>query len=194
MNTQTVRIKKGAKTIGRMARVGGLLLAICSVGVLSSCALSQNGDFFEKRERIAETEAFTGGQALAQRKARMRRAHRDLLHLEQTLVSLRRHRYTEDVRLLRRFVRPYLLEQVDPLLSSKTEGWHPELVKLDANLLFAKGAVLAQLGDARDLDRVIKNIESRFDGLDSLLVENRLDSQSTLGASLEALRKQRSAR
>ncbi len=121
----------------------------------------------------------------------MRRAHRDLLHIQTTLISLDRHRYGDDVAAFEAYVRPYIRSQVDPLLSSKKSGWHPELVSLDANLLFAKGAVLAELGDGRSVDRVIQSIESRFSGLDSLLVEFPLDNPTTLKSGLNSLRERR---
>jgi hypothetical protein len=190
--TKTTGAKSRASYIGRFARVGGTLLAIVSVGILSGCALDQGeGDYFQKRDRIAEAEVYTVGQALAQRKAQLRRAHRDLLNIEKTLESLRRHRYTEEINLMQGFVDSYIREQVDPLVSSRKTGWHPELVTLDVNLLIAKGAVLARLGDGPGVSRVIGGLESRFEGFESLLVEYPLNTQSTLEASLDVLRGKR---
>lgn len=194
MIIEPIGIMNRVRHIGRTGRAGASLLAIVTAGLLTGCALVPSGEYYEKRDRVTEAEAHTSGQALAQRKSLMRRAHRDLLNAEQTLVSLRRHRYREDTELLRGVMRSYLSRRVDPLLSSKKTGWHPELVTLDANLLLAKAAVLIEIDDRRGADRVIRGIESRFEGLDSLLVESSLGTQSTLDASLAALRKRRWAR
>jgi hypothetical protein len=189
---KTIGTKYRASHNGRIARAGASFLAIVSVGIFTGCALDQSGgSYFEKRDRITETEVHTAGQALVQRKSQLRRAHRDLLNLEKTLESLRRHRYTEEIDLMQKFVRSYIREQVDPLVSSRGTGWHPELVTLDVNLLIAKGAVLARLGDSKGVGLVIHGIESRFEGLESLLVEYPLDTQSTLEASLDVLREEK---
>lgn len=160
--------------------------ALCAVFVLG-CA-SIDGDTFHKQQHVEESAHHTGGQALTERKVRMRRTQRDLMHLQQTLETLRRHRYDAQFELMAGFVRPYLRDRVDPLISDREESWHPDLVALDANLLFAKGAVLAELGDRRSVESLIRTLEQRYPKMGSLLVEFPKGTQSTLSEGLSELR------
>ncbi len=159
-----------------------------AVGALA-CAQGGDRDLYEKRARVEETQSHTGGQALHERKGRMQRTQRDLMHIQRTLETLRRHRYDGQIAVFASFVRPYLAERVDPLISDRDASWHPELVPLDANLLFAKAAVLAELRDGGAVNRVARVIDNRFAGMDSLIVEYPRGEQRTVGESLAQLRR-----
>ena len=167
---------------------GAAAVAAIAMG-LTACATIADRDLYEKRAQVREAEAHTAGQALHERKSRMQRTQRDLMHIQHTLETLRRHRYNEQIALFATFVRPYLAERVDPLISDRDASWHPELVPLDANLLFAKAAVLSELRDGRGVARVSKVIDHRFSGMDSLIVEYPRGEQNTLGEGLARLRK-----
>lgn len=156
----------------------------------TACAPTRDADLYAKRERVQEAQAHTAGQALHERKARMERTQRDLMHIQRTLETLRRHRYDDQIARFAGFVRPYLAERVHPLLSDREASWHPELVPLDANLLFAEAAVLGELRDRRGVDRVADRIEARFARLDSLIVEYPRGEQHPLAESLARLRRE----
>jgi hypothetical protein len=101
--------------------VAGCLLAFVAAG-FSACSSLGAAGYYEKRERVTESASHMSGEALAQKKLRMHRTQRDLIHIQKTLRNLRRHRYLMDIELFDGFVRLYLAEQVDPLLSEKSES------------------------------------------------------------------------
>ena len=67
-------------------------------------------------------------------------------------------------------------------------GGTVELMALDANLRFAQADVLIQMRDPRRVERVIEEIERRFEGRGSMLVEYPLGSQGTLSEGVKRLR------
>ena len=74
-------------------------LALFATGILfSACASAPpHTDYFEKSGAIGEAEAFLSGEALAQRKQKMGRTHRDMKYFFATIESLRRHRKTVEI-------------------------------------------------------------------------------------------------
>jgi hypothetical protein len=173
-------------------RVAWCLLALAAALSLPACAaFSGRGDYYETQERVSEPQRHVAGQALIQTKQRMRRAQRDLIVFQASMESLRRHRSLQDIALFEAFVRTYIAEHVDPLLAQDNRSWHPELLTLDANLRFAKGAVLIEMRDRRRLDRLIRAIATRFDGMESMLVEYPIGTKSTLRDGIRELRRGR---
>ena len=142
-----------------------LLLLLGAVSLTACASLLDASDQFQKPERVAEVESHIAGEALAQKKQAMRRAHRDMIGFHATIQGLRRHSDRQGVEVLEAFVRPYLSTHVDPLLTQNRENWHPELLPLDANLLFAKAAILIQLQDRWGVAGAIHEIAVRFGGL-----------------------------
>ncbi len=168
--------------------------AALALALATGCANTWTGsDYFEHTARIDEADAYVAGEALAQRKQEMERAKGDLVHFHATLRSLRRHKSEMDIQAFEAFLRPYLAERVDPLVAPDQAGWHPELQRLDANLLFAKGAVLVELRDHRAIDRLLRQIERRYADLDDLLVEFPMGKQTTLARGVRELTRQRFA-
>lgn len=162
--------------------------AILALALGGGCA---TGEYYESRPAVIESRSHADGQVLAQRKLKMRRAQQDLVHVRATLQNLRRHRDAAGLDRLAPFVRTYLDDYVSELLSRESGAWHPELVPLDANLHFAAAAVRMELGDRLELERLIGQIEQRFEDSQSLLVEYPIGEQSTLGQALEALKRER---
>lgn len=127
------------------------------------------------------------GEALQQRKSELRRAARDMVHLGATLESLRLHRNGVD-RALVDHVYGFFGEHLDPLLASSTASEDPSLAALAAGAHLLKADVLAEMGERSGVDRVVRDIERRFAGRDSMLVDYPPGSQTTLRKALEFVR------
>ncbi len=174
----------------RLVSIRLVAIAIATLGF--ACASPWTGtDYYEPQQKLTEADAHLEGEALEQRKDQMRRAHRDLISLHETARSLRRHRSFDDLHVFRGFVDPYFEAHVQTLLSEEEEGWHSELALLDANLLFAKASVLIELREKRRVARVIREIDRRFKGMETMLVEFPIGEQSTLARALIELRELR---
>lgn len=174
-----------------------LRYAVLSLGagtalLLTACSTTWTGsDYFARSAPVTEADSQIAGEALEQRKLKMRRAHQDLVSLHATVETLRRHKSLTDIRVMESYLDGYLDEYVDPMISEKDESWHPELQVLDANLLFAKAAVLIELRDRSAVDRVIAGIEKRFQGMNNLPVEYPVGTRTTLGQGLRDLHSNR---
>ena len=169
-----------------------LPLAAATALLLCSCSTTWTGsDYFARSAPVTEADSQIAGEALEQRKLKMRRAHRDLVALHATIETLRRHKSLTDISVMDSYLDPYLDEHVDEMLSQKGESWHAELQVLDANLLFAKAAVLIEMRDKGAVDSVILGIEKRFRGLDDLPVEYPIGTRTTLGRGLRDLQSNR---
>ena len=168
-------------------------LALFATGILfSACASAPpHTDYFEKSGAIGEAEAFLSGEALAQRKQKMGRTHRDMKYFFATIESLRRHRKTVEITIFETFLRPYMGTHFRHVLSSREANWSPELTLLDANLLFAKAAILIELEDRKEVAKVAIEIIRRFDGMESRVVEYPIGSKSTLEDSIRELQHMR---
>ncbi|MFT5444316.1 MAG: hypothetical protein ACI8W3_003371 [Myxococcota bacterium] len=137
---------------------------------------------------IVEPRVFLGGEALAQKKARMRRAHADLVHLYRGYELISRQQKDADREQLEGFIRPFVASQVDPLFSAVGEAWNPDLRLLEANLLFAEGALFVAIGEEARLEIVIDTIASRFSSHESLLIEYPIGQTQTLSHGIRDLR------
>jgi hypothetical protein len=74
------------------------------------------------------------------------------------------------------------------MLRAKWQSVHPELAALDASLRFAKAELLIRMRYPRRVQKMIDDIERRFEGRPDLLVEYPLGRQGTLGEGLELLK------
>ncbi len=171
-----------------------LLLASVS-GMLGCASLSQSfGQIFgravvqEPLPAIVEPRVFLGGEALAQKKARMRRVHADLVHLHRGYTVVARQQKHEDQKQLEAFVRPFIERHVAPLVASDSEAWNTDLRLLEANLLFAEAALLVAIDDRAGLTEVIATLSDRFGGHESLLIEYPIGETQTLAHGIRDLR------
>ena len=135
--------------------------------------------------RVEPTAALTG-EALEQRKREMQRASRDLAHFGATLASLHLHPQGPNSRF-EEFVLLFLDGHVQPLLVGATASEEPSLTTVEAGLRFVAAEVLIEMGERRRAQRAIDEIQRRFEGRASMLVEYPLGEQSTMLDALRAL-------
>ena len=165
---------------GALAAVSMLAAATFVMG----CAGAED---FEIANATVE-ESPLGGEALVQRKRDLDRAYRDLVHFNATLASLVDRQDSHSIVLFDDFLSTYLGEYLDPLLRPQWQSRHAELAGVDASLRFAKAELLIQMRYPRRVQEAIDEIEERFSGRDSLLIEYPIGRQGTLGDGLEILR------
>jgi hypothetical protein len=165
-----------------------LLLA----GQLFGCAPSGFDPAYEEAALIAaEEEAPLGGEALARRRMDLKRAWRDLLHFNETMQSLSDRKDSRGMALLDGFLAQYMAQHLDPLLRPRWQSAHPEVMAIDANLRFMKAQILSEMRYPRRVQRVIDDIQFRFEGRESMLIEYPVGEQRSLGEGLERLRERK---
>jgi hypothetical protein len=158
------------------------------LGQLSGCAAGMDAAHEEATMTASEEEAPLGGEALAQRRLDLTRAWRDLLHFDETMQSLVDRKDSRSVALLDTYLSQYMGEHLDPLLRPQWQSSHPEVMALDANLRFMKAEILAEMRYTRRVQETIDDIQARFAGRESMLVEYPVGEQRSLGEALELLR------
>lgn len=175
---------------GAAGRALGAFLALLLLGGLATgCAGGGPGSSYGADESVEiEEEAPLGGEALAQRRMDLDRAWRDLLHFDATVQSLSDRRDSRSVALLDDFLSQYLAEHLDPLLRPAWQSTHPEVMALDANLRFMKAQILTDMRYTRKVQRAIEDIEIRYQGRESMLVQYPVGEQHPLGEALTMLR------
>ena len=176
-------------------RTGLLASMLAGTGLVSSCALGGVGPepFFARISGAEAVEAPLSGEALAQRKASMRRIRRDLASFRKTLEQLQRHGKTRGVERFEQFARPFIEVRVNPLIAPSDEGSHPELRPFRAELLLSRAVLLDQMGDARSVRATIERLQAEFASLGSMLVVYPTGEAVTLEQSIELLRIQTGA-
>ncbi len=157
-------------------------------GQLFGCAAKTDLDYQAAATIAAEEEAPLGGEALARRRLDLLRAWRDLLHFDETMQSLVDRRDSRSVAILDSFLAQYMGEHLDPLLRPRWQSSHPEVMALDANLRFMKAQILADMRYPRRVQQTIDDIQVRFEGRESMLVEYPIGEQRSLRDALELLR------
>jgi len=157
-------------------------------GQLFGCAANMDMDYQAAAMIAAEEEAPLGGEALARRRLDLLRAWRDLLHFDETMQSLVDRRDSRSVAMLDGFLAQYMGEHLDPLLRPRWQSSHPEVMALDANLRFMKAQILADMRYPRRVQQTIDDIQVRFEGRESMLVEYPIGEQRSLRDALELLR------
>jgi hypothetical protein len=166
----------------RLRRLGAVLIA----SLLTACAgarpeYQQSGD-------LTIEEAPLGGEALLQRKQDLQRAFDDMLAFQLTMSDLINRRDSRGLAAFDDFVAQYVVEHLDPLLVASWQSSHPETMAVDANLRFVKADVLVQMRYPRRVQRVIEDIELRYQGRQGMLVDYPVGEQSALGDALEILK------
>lgn len=137
---------------------------------------------------LAEEEAPLGGEALERRRTDLARAWRDLLHFDETMQSLVDRKDSRSVALLDGYLSQYLGQHLAPLLQPRWQSSHPEVMALDANLRFMRAQILADMRYPRRVQEAIDDIEDRFEGRESMLVEYPVGEQRSLAEALQLLR------
>ena len=171
----------------RAARRGLALAAVA----LAACASPKVSDEFGWEETAAEKSSPIGGESLAQRKFEMHRAQRDMIAFYETLESMQDRRDHDGYSLFSGFLDAYMGLYLDPLLEREGQSNHPELMSLDANLRLVKTEVLVQLRDAGRAEESIRDLEQRYRGRESMLVDYPIGTQGTLGDALKLLRERK---
>jgi len=165
-----------------------LFLALALAGCASNDAPKGGADA-EQQEALEETSL--NGEALSQRRTDLMRAWRDLVHLDTTMRGLADRNDSRSIVLLDNFIAEYMAKHLDPLLRPEWQSSHPEVMALDANLRFMKAQLLANMRYPRKVQQSIEDIEDRFEGRESMLVEYPVGEQRALGEALEMLRDQK---
>ena len=158
---------------------------------ISGCASHDGPNGVEADQQQALEETSLNGKALAQRRTDLMRAWRDLVHLDATMRGLTDRNDSPSIVLLDNFISEYMTKHLDPLLHPAWQSSHPELMALDANLRFMKAQLLANMRYPRKVQKSIEDIEERFEGRESMLVEYPIGQQRSLGEALEMLRDQK---
>jgi hypothetical protein len=91
------------------------------------------------------------------------------------------------VAVLDNFLAQYMAEHLDPILRPGWQSTNPELMAIDANLRFMKARILADMRYPRKVQRAIADIELRFAGRESMLVEYPVGERRPLGEALVLL-------
>jgi hypothetical protein len=164
-----------------------LLLAL----QLTGCASKDGPEGTEADQKEALVETSLNGEALAQRRTDLVRAWRDLVHLDETMRGLSDRNDSPSIVLLDNFIAEYMSKHLDPLLKPEWQSSHPEVMALDANLRFMKAQLLSNMRYPRKVQDSIDEIESRFEGRESMLVEYPVGEQRALSEALEMLRDQK---
>lgn len=163
------------------------LAAVALAACLACASRSEIPDGFDLEPPATRASGPLGGEALSQRKHQLERAQRDMVHFYATLESLHHRRDRNGLILFSGFLDAYMGLHLEPLLEGEWQSKHPELMALDANLRFAQAEVLIQMRAPSRVQKVIDEIEERFAGRGSMLVEFPIGGQSTLEQGLEIL-------
>ena len=158
---------------------------------LAGCASNEGPEGTEADQQAALEETSLNGEALSQRRTDLLRAWRDLVHLDETMRGLTDRNDSPSVVLLDNFIAEYMGKHLDPLLKPEWQSSHPEVMALDANLRFMKAQLLANMRYPRKVQEAIEDLENRFEGRESMLVEYPVGEQRSLGEALEMLRDQK---
>jgi len=165
-------------------------LAAAAVLFVISCAASPNervADHFLERGSTIEPTAPLGGENLAVRKQEVRRAYADLVHFQETLETLRRRRDGNGMALFRQFTQNYLDTHLQPILESDWQSEHPELLGVDANIRLVQAEIFMLMGKPGQMQDVLDDLEERFQGRETMLVNYPIGEQSTLQEALDHL-------
>jgi len=169
----------------------GLAMPLLLALQLTGCASKEGPDASEVEQQEALEETSLNGEALAQRRTDLTRAWRDLVHLDETMRGLSDRNDGPSIVLLDNFISEFMGKHLDPLLKPDWQSSHPEVMALDANLRFMKAQLLANMRYPRKVQDSIEDIEERFEGRESMLIEYPVGEQRALGEALEMLRDQK---
>jgi len=175
----------------RRSGTGALLLLIAGLSTLASGCVSDErvADDWMARSSASEASAPLGGEALVQRKLELDRSYRDLSHFLATLDGLHRRGNRDGLVMFSEFCEFYVGKHVLPMLEGEWQSRHPEVAVLDANVRFAVAALWVKMGSTFDSDRMLDEIERRYNGRGEMLVGYPIGSQGTLSDGVARLRK-----
>jgi hypothetical protein len=165
-----------------------LLIAWGGSLALGCSSDTSRADALMRSTSEARASAPLGGEALAQRKVELSRTFRDLSHMNTTLESLRWRDDREGSYLFGDFVELHLERQVYPMLEGEWQSRHPEVAALDAEVRLAVAELWMRTGSSSRTDRMLDDIEGRFEGRSEMLVSYPLGSQGTLREAVAHLR------
>ena len=112
----------------------------------------------------------------------------DLVDFQATLQSLSDRQDGRSITLFDNFLATYIDQYLDPLLRAQWQSNHAELAAVDASLRFAKAELLIEMRYPRRVQDTIDDIQRRFKGRESLLIEYPIGKQGSLGDGLEILK------
>ena len=164
------------------------ILLVVALSLAACVASPARRSGLDQRTTAAEPSAPLAGDALDERKRRMRRAHADLIHFHVTLESLARRDERRSLNQLTRFIDGYLGVHVEPLLRNQGQDRHPELMALDANLRCIQAGVLIRMRETGRAQHVLDELEHRYRGREDMLVDYPVGRQSSLREALRMLR------
>lgn len=175
----------------RMKSGIGVAASLLAAFGIAGCASNDAPDATELEQQAALEETSLNGEALSQRRTDLVRAWRDLVRLDQTMQTLSDRNDSPSIVLLDNFIAEYMSKHLEPLLRPEWQSSHPEVMSLDANLRFMKAQLLSNMRYPRKVQEEIDEIEDRFEGRESMLVEYPVGEQRALGEALEMLRDQK---
>ena len=132
-----------------------------------------------------------GGESLALSKRELERAWQDVLIFHTTLETLHHRIDRNGLYLFSSFLDDYLGQHLEPLLEREWQSQHPELVGLDANVRVMEAELLMLMRRPQQMQRVLDEIERRFEGRLDLLVDYPVGQQHTLAEALEILNRRK---
>lgn len=169
-----------------------LASALLAAPLLAACASTPEiPDVLIPNETAAEENTPLGGEALGLRKRELERARRDMRHFHATLESLHERGERSGIILFNQYLDRYMGIHLAPLLRGEWQSRHPELMAVDANLRLTQADVLIQMRAPRRVQEVIDELERRFAGRGSMLVEYPPGGQTTLEDALQILRERK---
>jgi len=172
----------------RRGRVALHVWLVLVVAFAVACAGARPAYQTTEQPDLSIEEAPLGGEALAQRKQDLLRAFVDMLAFHATMASLIDRRDGRGLAAFDEFVAEYMGQHLDPLLAGEWQSSHPEVMAVDANLRFTKADVLVQMRYPRRVQRVIEDIERRYETRGNMVVDYPLGEQNSITQALQILK------
>ncbi|MBW2382465.1 MAG: hypothetical protein JRG92_02465 [Deltaproteobacteria bacterium] len=172
----------------RRSRLGLSALLVVAALLATACSGVRPAYQTTNQRELSVEEAPLGGEALSQRKQDLERALGDMAAFHATMASLIDRRDGRGLSAFDDFVAAYMGEHLDPLLAGEWQSSHPEVMAVDANLRFTKADVLIQMRYPRRVQRVIDDIERRYESHGNMVVDYPLGDQNSITDALEILK------
>ena len=128
------------------------------------------------------------GESLAAHQRELRRAHRDLLHFHVTLEGLRDRGDRNGTELFEEFLEGYMADHLAPLLANEWQSRQPGMMAVDANLRLLYADLLVGLGRPQEMQSVVDELQRRFLGQESMIVDYPVGHRTTLRKAVETVR------
>ncbi len=164
-------------------------LALGSALVVGALGCASNdervADHYLERGSTIERNAPLGGESLSVRKHEVKRAYRDLVHFRDTFETLRRRRDGNGLTLFRQFAVSYMDDHLQPILNADWQSDHPELLGMDANIRLVQAECYMLMSKPGAMQKVLNEVEDRYKGRETMLVDYPVGEQSTLAEAIE---------